>query len=153
MGKTKTAWVITREGLEHPRSVVIGILSARKHEKTVKEYIEWLYMLLYCSPGTHLEFARYTKPVVACEAEFYKTNTGVSVAEGMRCGDTPWLEARLAKDVILTDMDDGPALLRWTNPDILVCDGPTVVGKRLGIRREAPVYLPLVTMPPNLLGR
>ena len=47
--------------------------------KTVKEYIEWLYMLLYCPPDTHLEFARYTKPIVACEAQFYETNTGVKV--------------------------------------------------------------------------
>jgi hypothetical protein len=60
----KRAWVITQERQQHPFSPVVGILSARKSGKRVKDYLQWLYVLLYYNPETHLEFARYTKPII-----------------------------------------------------------------------------------------
>jgi hypothetical protein len=150
------AWVITRERQQTPFSIVVGILSSRKTGNIVKEYVEWLYMLLYCLPETHLEFARYTKPLVPCKAEFYRTNTNTPVDTGMRCGHTPWLEARRASKISLIDVDDGPPVLKWTNPARIECDPMRphhIVNKIPGATCQAPVYLPLLTMPLNLLAR
>jgi hypothetical protein len=140
-----SAWVITQEGTRHSTEVM-GILSARKSAKTVKQYVEWLYALLRCYPDQHLEYARYIDPIIPHEAE-YKTNTGVPINSIMRCGDNPYLVARLAKNVKLIDEDPDKPILIWTNPERLVCDPNRphhIMEKLPGSERQAPVRLPLV---------
>lgn len=138
----KSAWVITQEGTRHSTEVV-GILSARKSAKKIKEYVEWLYALLHCGPSTHFDCAKYYKPINPYEAEYDRTNTGVPVSSTLRCGDNPYLVARLAKDVVLTGEGEEPVLM-WTNPDRLVCDQQTrrIVEKVPGGKYQAPVHLP-----------
>jgi hypothetical protein len=141
-----SAWVITQEGTRHPTEV-IGILSARKADKRVKEYVEWLYALLHCYPDQHLGFARYIDPIIPHEAEYDKTNTGVPVSSLMRCGDNPYLVARLAKNVTLVDEDRSGRILKWTNPARLVCDTKWphhIVEKVPGAKCQAPIHLPLL---------
>jgi hypothetical protein len=141
------AWVITREGTRHDTEV-IGVLSARKTAKEIKGYIEWLYALLSYHPEDHLQFARYTKPVIPCEAERFTTNTGVPMDSGMRCGDNPYLVACYAKDLVLVEEDGDSHRLKWTMPDRLVCDPQSllVVEKIAGVKCEAPIRLPLRLM-------
>jgi hypothetical protein len=140
-----TAWVITQEGTHHTdEQVVIAILSARKSARAIKEHVEWLYALLRCDPERHLALAKYRNPEIPWEAEFDKTNTGVPV---MRCGNNPWLVARLAKSVSLIPDDRGGWFLQWANPPIRICDTkfpPNIIEKRPGAKCQAPVHLPIL---------
>jgi hypothetical protein len=120
----KSAWVITREGPRHSTEV-IGILSSRKSVKDIKAHLEWFYALLHCSPHAHLNCARYRNPEVPYEAEYGTTNTGIPVGSLLRCGDNPYLVARLAKNVSLVDVSEYVSILKWTEPDRLVCDAQT----------------------------
>jgi hypothetical protein len=140
----KRAWVITQEGTRQSTEVV-GILSARKSGKTVKEYVEWLHALLNYAPSEHLNFAKYRNPTNLYEAEFTRTNTGAKVENVMMCGHNPFLVARLAKDIELIDPDGDQPILKWTNPDRLVCDEHTlhIIERIPGVTRQAPVHLPL----------
>jgi hypothetical protein len=141
--RMKRAWVITQEGTRQSVEVV-GVLSARKSGKTVKEYVEWLYALLNYGPIEHLDLAKYRDPTNPYEAEFTRTNTGVPVESLMFCGHNPFLVARLGKNLELIDAD-GSSVLIWTNPDRLVCDERTlhVKEKVPGAICQAPVHLPL----------
>jgi hypothetical protein len=139
----KSAWIITREGTRHSVEV-LGILSARKSAKKVKEYLEWLYALLHCPASTHFEDAKYNKTSISHEAEFDRTNTGVPVSTLIRCGDNPYLVARLAKDVSLIVRDGEASIVKWTNPDRLICDQtPRIVEKIAGQTCQFTVRLPL----------
>jgi hypothetical protein len=140
-----SAWIITQEGPQHPAEV-IGILSARKSGQTIKEYVEWLYALLHYHPGDHLALARYNNPTVVYEAQFMTTNTGVPVDSAMTCGDNPFLVACRAKNIFLIESDDTASILKWTNPDRLVCDEqtpPNIIEKIPGTTSQAPIHLPL----------
>ena len=140
----KSAWVITQEGTQHDTEV-IGILSARKGSDAAKEYVEWLYALLHYGPAEHMGIAKYQKPFNPYEAQFMTTNTGVPVLHTITCGHNPYLVARLAKDVSLIDADGEQPILKWTNPDMPVCDKNTrrVIDRLPGGTHEAPVHLPL----------
>jgi hypothetical protein len=141
----KSAWIITREGTRRSTEV-LGILSARKSAKKVKEYLEWLYALLHCPASTHFDDAKYKKTFITYGAEFDRTNTGVPVSTLIRCGDNPWLVARLAKDASLVKVDGEASVMRWTDPDRLVCDTtPRIVEKIAGQTCQFPVRLPLNT--------
>jgi hypothetical protein len=141
--KMKRAWVITQEGTRHAQEV-IGILSARKSGRTVKEYVEWLHALLNYYPNDHLNLAKYNNPTTLDAAEFTRTNTGVPVENVIFCGHNPHLVARLAKDIELVDADGERPLLKWTNPNRLICDARTlqITEKVPGAVCEAPVNLP-----------
>jgi hypothetical protein len=140
----KAAWVITQEGTEHDPEV-IGILSARKSGAVVKQYVEWLYALLHHGPEDHMQLAHYNSPQNPYEAKFATSNTGVPVESTIMCGHNPWLVAGLAKNVTLVDADGDQPLLRWTNPDRIVCDRDInrVVERVPGETDEAPVRPPL----------
>jgi hypothetical protein len=118
---------------------------ARKGGRAVKEFVEWLYVLLYYGPAEHLNVARYQNPSKVYEAVFDKTNTGVPVENTMMCGHNPFLVARLAKDVRLFEPDGEQPYLEWVNPDRLVCDERTrqVKERVLGATCRAPFQLPL----------
>jgi hypothetical protein len=140
----KSAWVITQEGTRHPTEV-IGILSSRKSAKEIKGYLEWLYALLHSSPNAHLTLARYTHPEMPHEAEYEQTNTGIRVDSLMRCGHNPYLVACRARNVSLIDVSESASVLKWTNPDTLICDKqtPPNIEKIPGAKCEAPIHLPL----------
>ena len=137
----KSAWVITHEDTQGTFEVV-GILPRRKSAAFVKEYVEMLRALLYSSPRTHLNVAY--EGGAAFEAEYQQTNTGARVQNLIHCGDRRYLVARLASDVELDD-ENGPPVLKWRNPDMPICDESTgmPIGKREGLREQAPVRLPL----------
>ncbi|MGB7915814.1 MAG: hypothetical protein WCF79_11045, partial [Rhodomicrobium sp.] len=138
----RSAWVVTQEGSRHSTEV-IGIISARKSAKAVKEYVEWLYALLNGYPENHMEFARYSKSLALCSAQFWTTNLGVPVESAMTCGHNPWLAACLASNIVLFEADDEIPLLEWTHPHRLVQDKRTlqIVEKIPGPRLRAPVHL------------
>jgi hypothetical protein len=139
-----SAWVIQQEGPQHPAEV-IGILSARKSARKVKEYVEWLYALLHYHPGDHLAHAKYKNPTVLYEAEFGRTNTGVPTGDVIRCGDNPYLVACLAKNISLVESEN-VSVLKWTNPDIRNWDRqttPNIVERIPGATSQAPIHLPL----------
>lgn len=140
----KSAWVITQEGTRHDTEVV-GILSARKGSDTAREYVEWLYALLHYGPAEHIGLANYRKSANSYKAQFMTTNTGVPVLHTITCGHNPYLVARLARDVSLVDAHGERTKLKWTNPDMPVCDKATrrVSGNIPGRTYEAPVHLPL----------
>jgi hypothetical protein len=142
--RMKHAWIITQEGTRQFREV-IAVLSARKSGKTVKEYVEWLHALLNYGLGEHLGMAKYHNPTNPYEAEFTRTNTGVPVENLMFCGHNPYLVARLAKDIQVVDPEGDEPILKWTDPDRLVCDEQTlhVKGKIPGASCQAPVHMPL----------
>ena len=142
---SQRAWVITQEGPHHPTEV-IGIPSARKSARSVKEHIEWLYALLHYYPETQLQFARYNKPEIPCEAKYWTTNTGIPVDTQVWCGDSgAILIGRLAKNITLIEDKEDVFDLQWTNPDRLECDEsfPPNIKKIPGIIRKAPIHLPL----------
>lgn len=140
----KTAWVMTLEGTRHP-SEVIGIVSARKGASTVREYVEWLYALLNYGPREHLDLARYNNSFKPYQAQYWTTNTRVPVQSLMVCGHNPYLEARLATNVVLVDPDGEQPILEWIEPQRIVCDRETgrVIEKVPGKLSRAPVRLPL----------
>lgn len=141
----KSAWVITQEGTRHSTEV-IGILSSRKSAKDIKANLEWFYALLHSSPSAHLNFARYKNPEVPYEAEYGTTNTGIPMDSLVTCGHNPYLVARRAKNVFLIDVSENASVLKWTNPDRLICDEqtpPNIVEKIPGAICEAPIHLPL----------
>src|SRR5229473_1693968 len=140
----KRAWIITQEGTQHP-SEVIGILSARKSPRAVKEYVEWLYALLHYCPREHLDLAKYNNSFNPYEAQYWTTNTGVPVDSLMACGHNPYLEARLATNVVLIDADGEQPILEWIEPHRLVCDRQTghIIEKVPGKLSRSPVHLPL----------
>lgn len=144
-------WVITREGTRHAKEV-IGILSARKSSRTVKDHVEWLYALLHYHPHEHLELAKYTNPSNPYEAQYKKTNTSAPVKSVMTCGDNPFLMACRAKNVVLTDTDAEPPILKWTMPNWPVCDPQTlnIVERIPGAKCKAPTHLPLRVALPNI---
>jgi hypothetical protein len=144
----KSAWVITQEGSRH-KTKVIGIISARKSDKDIKKYVEWLYMLLHCYPRQHLDSAKYTKPSIDYKAKYLTTNTGTAVNTTMFCGDNPWLVARLANDLICLDIDGEEPVLTWTNPGRIVSDAqdPRKIERMPGIPCKAPIHLPLRITP------
>src|ERR1019366_6053138 len=140
--RMKSAWVITQEG-PWQSAEVVGIISARKSASTIKEYIEWLYALLHYEPDRHLDLAKYKKQPNPYDAQYHTTNTGIPVGTTIRCGDNPFLVARLAKNVALTDSDGEEPVLKWTEPDRLVCDEHTpglIVEKIPGVACPAPVH-------------
>ena len=140
----RSAWVIVQEGPQHPREV-IGILSARKRAKKIKEHVEWLYALLHYHPSNHLDFVKYYNPVVLYEAEFGTTNTGIPVSDVMRCGDNPYLVAFLAKNILIVE-GDKVSILKWTNLDIRIYDRqspPNIIERIPGAEFQAPIHLPL----------
>jgi hypothetical protein len=121
----KSAWVITQEGTRHSTEV-IGILSSRKSAKNIKAHLEWFYALLHSTPSEHLNFARYINPEVPYEAEYGTTNTGIPVDYVVRCGHNPYLVAcRAKKNASLIDVSGNASVLKWTNPDRLICDEQT----------------------------
>jgi hypothetical protein len=67
----------------------------------------------------------------------------------VRCGDNPYLVARLAKNVSLVDVSENVSVLKWTEPDRLICDAqtPPNVEKMPGAICEAPIRLPLRVLP------
>lgn len=140
----KSAWVVTQEGTRQTIEV-IGILSARKGANSAKEYVEWLHALLHCGPAEHMDLAKYQKPSKPYEAKYMTTNTGVPVQHTITCGHNPYLVARLARDVSLVDVDGEQPILKWTNPDMPVCDKNTrrIVDTLPGSTHQAPVHLPL----------
>jgi hypothetical protein len=103
-----------------------------------------LYALLNYAPAEHLRMAKYSRPYVPYEAQFRTTNTGVPHDVGMICGHNPYIEARLARDLRLIETD-GSAVLRWKEPDRLICNPRTlhIERKDEGAVLEAPVRLPL----------
>ena len=138
----RRAWIITQEGTQHTTEV-IGILSARKSGRSVKDYVEWLYALLSYSPQEHLSRAKYNNPLTLYEAQFGTTNLGVPVDTVMTCGHNPYLVARLGSNISLTDGE--PPLLSWKQPDRIVQDPNSleIVEKVPGVICTAPVTLPL----------
>jgi hypothetical protein len=138
------AWIITQEGTSDDPAV-IGVLSARKSGRTVKDYVEWLYGLLHYSLGDQLSLVRYNRPCKPYKADYWKTNTGIPMESRMTCGHNPWLEARLATNVKMIDPDGECSVLEWTEPDRFVCDSRTgrIVEKIRGKTIQAPVCFPL----------
>jgi hypothetical protein len=138
----KRAWIITQEGTERAQEV-IGILSARKSGRIVKEYVEWLYALLNYLPYEHFGIAKYNNPLTLYEAQYGTTNLGVPVDTLMTCGHNPWLVARLGSNISLSDGE--PPLLSWKQPDGLVQDPSSlkIIEKIPGPTCTAPVMLPL----------
>jgi hypothetical protein len=134
------AWIITQEGTRTPVEV-IGILSARKSAKIVKEYVEWLYALLQYSAGEHLNMARYSNPTIPYKVQFDRSN-GVRVESRMTCGHNPWIEARFASNVSLIDTSLEGYYLEWTEPDKIIFD-PNL-HKIPGETVRFPVHLPLL---------
>ncbi len=139
----KSAWVITKEGTRQSAEVV-GILSGRKSPNTIKEYIEWLYVLLNNRAEEHFSFASYKKHVPTYPGHFNTTN-GVPDTNVIMCGGNPYLMARLARNVTLIDSDGDEPVLKWTNPDKFNFDVASlrVVEKISGTASSAPVHLPL----------
>jgi hypothetical protein len=140
----KRAWIITQEGPRTPTEV-IGILSARKSSKIIKDYVEWLYALLHYSADDHLNMARYSSPTNPYEAKLWVTNTGVPVQTLMFCGHNPYLIARLASNVSIVNTSQDIFSLKWTEPDRLICDPQKlyVVDRIPGETVQFPVNLPL----------
>ena len=140
----KRAWIITLEGTSRPEEV-IGILSARKGGRTIKEYVEWLYALLNYSPAMHFCLANKGNSLNPFQANFATTSTGVPVETIIFCGDNPFLVARLANDIEMIDPASEEPILKWTDPDRLVSDkGSLHIKERIpGKRCEASVHLPL----------
>ena len=133
------AWVITREGPNHPREV-IGILSKRKSAH-IKEYLEWLCALLHYDPSEHLAFSRYNNPVRPYKAQF-----GTVDHHMVWCGD---MIARLGRNISLIESCGEKSVLKWQNPDRRNFDQqtpPNIVEKILGAICEAPIHLPLRIM-------
>lgn len=127
----------------------MSILSARKDYRTIKKYIEWLYALISYKPERHFDFARYKKRENPYEATFHTTNTGVPISTIMRCGDNPYLEATLAKNVTLTECEGKMPLLKWSAPDRQVFDEstPWIIKEKIpGVACQAFVHLPLCIM-------
>ena len=140
-----SAWVITQEGPQHTAKV-IGILSARKSARKIKEYVEWLYALLHYHPSDHLDFTRYNNPTVVHKAQFMTTNTGVPVDYAMTCGDNPFLVACRARNISLIETCEKVMELKWANPDIRIWDKqtpPNIVERIPGAISQAPIHLPL----------
>jgi hypothetical protein len=140
----KRAWIVTLEGTTH-REEVIAILSGRKGGRTVKEYVEWLFALLNCGPAEHFFLANRGSSANPFQATFSTTNTGASVENMMFCGHNPFLVARLARDIQMIDPSSEEPILKWTDPDRLICDKESlhIKEKIPGKRCEAPVRLPL----------
>jgi hypothetical protein len=120
----------------------------------IKEYVEWVYALLYYYPEEHIKFARYTSPSNPYEAEYLPTNTRVPVHTVVTCGHDPHLVACRAKNVTLTDADMRLPVLNWTMPDRLVYDPQTldVVKTIPGTKCKAPILLPLLKFQPCYHG-
>jgi len=142
----KSGWVITQEGTQHATEVV-GLLSARKSAKSVKEYVEWLYALLNYEAEGHFALARYNSPYIPYKAQYWTTNTGVPVQSLMHCGHNPFLTACLAKNISLNSGDNIATYLQWTLPDRIECDPKTLMIKQKipGRVCQAPVSLPFVS--------
>jgi len=130
------AWVITREGPQHPTEV-IGILSKRKSAH-IKEYVEWFCALLHYDPGEHLAFSRYNNPTFPYKAQVWPVNPYM-----VWCGD---IIACLGRNISLIESCGKESVLKWQMPDRRIFDQqtpPSIVEKIPGAIREAPIHLPL----------
>lgn len=141
MAKSR-AWIVTTEGIGY-ETEVISIISARKKPAFVEEYIKLVHALLYCRPDTHLEMARYNKPLIPYVVMYDETNTHTRVRTMMSYGTNPYLVARLAANVVL-DTSGGVPFLEWDNPPMIVCDPRTlrVVGRKPRASTKAPMRVP-----------
>ena len=101
------AWVIrwdwAGDHAAHPNPF-IAVLSARCGSESVREFVERFYITATASVSEQIEYARYTNP----RPPAYTAN--VSAKGLIDCGHNPFIVARRAEDVRLTDLD----VLQWT---------------------------------------
>ena len=67
-----TTSVIASNPLARPLSIFHAEMRNETGLGYVKDYLEWLYILLYYAVET-----RYTKAIIPYKGEFHRTNTGV----------------------------------------------------------------------------
>ena len=108
------AWVITTSRLDGRRSGirVIGIVSARKRERHIKEHVQSLYGLLFDSLEVQMETARMHKPV-----PFPKVKVCYGVDVHVFASTTASVRAQLSEIINTRRDDEGRSWLKWKTPE------------------------------------
>ena len=100
------AWVVRWEWIgdhaAHPNPF-IAVLSARCGSESVRKFVERFHITATASVNEQIEYARYTNP----RPPAYRAD--VSAKGIIHCGHNPFIVARRAADVRLTDLN----VLQW----------------------------------------
>jgi hypothetical protein len=111
------AWLITWDWVGDHASVpepVVDILSARKSEKYIQEYVERLYAQFACSLVERVSLARYNKPRSnPYRAQYMYAKQGTLRGPQVHCGHNPLLWARLVTDLEVSTDAGGKESLSW----------------------------------------
>jgi len=131
MPRAKSVWLVTWEWTGDAAAVadeVAGVFPPQWSSDRVEKYVERLYALATSTVAELLTYAR--KP---SSNPYRATEKGGRIV----CGHHPWLEARLATDVVVEQTDDGFEQVSWSEPDRYEVDvtSGALVKQATGIRR------------------
>lgn len=110
------AWLITCERLDvrpEPYEEIAAILSGRRSERSVAEFMEFLYLRATCDALSMAYYANLPKEMIG-RAQYPQPINGVP-HERISCGHNPWLYGRRVTNLTISrDGDD--EVLKWQEP-------------------------------------
>jgi len=113
------AWLITWEWIGNHAAVTapfITILTARKSQSTVADFVEQYYLLASCSAGEIAYFANRPSKLPYRPSRSEIIN-GVPHGDRIICGHNPYIYARLVSSLIIkTDNKKGLEVISWREP-------------------------------------
>jgi hypothetical protein len=111
-------WLVTWEWRDDSKKVpdpLIAVFSTRKSADQITEYVERHYAMSSC---TAREFIRYVNRPF-CKASTSEKINDVPHGERIRCGNNPWIYARIVTDLkIEWSPDQNLEILTWQEPPI-----------------------------------
>ena len=116
------AWLITWEWMgdfAKVRDPFVAILSARKSDRSVAEFVEYYYLLMTSSAGEVAYFVHRPRKIP------YKARTGENInglhhADRITCGNNPFIFARKVSDLVVSHPHDDWTVetIKWKEPPI-----------------------------------
>lgn len=110
------AWLITWERLDvrpEPYEKVAAILSGRRSERSVAQFMEFLYLRATCDASSMAYYANRPKEMIG-RAQYSQLINGVP-HERISCGHNPWLYGRRVTNLTIA-RDGEDEVLKWQEP-------------------------------------
>lgn len=110
------AWLITWERLDvrpEPYEKIAAVLSGRRSERSVAEFMELLYLRAACDASSMAYYANRPKEMFG-RAQHPQPINGVP-HERISCGQNPWLYGRRVTNLKIS-RDGEDEVLKWQEP-------------------------------------
>lgn len=116
------AWLITWD-FPKVRDPFVAILSARKSDNTVAEFVEYYYLLMTSTVREVAYFANRPQKIPD-KARIGMRFNGLNHAGRITCGNNPSIYARKVSDLVISHPDDDSTVetIKWKEPPIFQWD-------------------------------